>query len=79
MKNARKTRNSENHPTAKPAPEPLSAAPEFQRRGLAREFWDYLMENKVWWMAPILLMVLLLAILLIFGGTALAPLIYPLF
>lgn len=57
----------------------VSDQPEFRRRGLVREFWDYLLENKAWWMVPILAMVLLLAVLLIFGSTAIAPFVYPLF
>lgn len=50
-----------------------------ERPGLAREFLDFLMENKKWWLAPIVISVLLLGLLVFFGGSAAAPFIYTLF
>ena len=49
------------------------------RRGLLSEFSDFLMENKKWWLGPILISILLLGILVFLGGTAAAPFIYTLF
>lgn len=58
---------------------------EFQKAGeqappsLAREFWQFLCENKKWWMLPILLVLGLIAGLMLFAGTGAAPFIYTLF
>ena len=49
------------------------------RPGLAVEFWDFLKENKKWWLLPILVVFALVAMLLVLGGTAAAPFIYTLF
>ena len=50
-----------------------------QRVGLAREFVDFLKENKKWWLAPIIISILGLGLLVLLGGTAAAPFIYTLF
>ena len=47
--------------------------------GLLREFIDFLRENRKWWLAPIILTLLLLGLLLIAGGSAISPFIYPFF
>jgi hypothetical protein len=49
------------------------------RTGLVAEFWDFLKHNKKWWLLPIILVLLLLGLLVMLGGTAIAPFIYPLF
>jgi hypothetical protein len=49
------------------------------RIGIAREFWDFLKENKKWWLAPIIISILGLSALVMLGGTAAAPFIYTLF
>jgi hypothetical protein len=50
-----------------------------ERRGLASEFFEFLGENKKWWLAPIIVSILLLGTLVLLGGTAAAPFIYTLF
>ena len=50
-----------------------------KRPNVAREFLDFLVENKKWWLAPIIVSLLLLGILVVLGGTAAAPFIYTLF
>jgi hypothetical protein len=50
-----------------------------QSTGLVAEFWEFLRTNKKWWMAPIVVTLLLLTGLVLLGGTALAPFIYTLF
>jgi hypothetical protein len=48
--------------------------------GLAPELWAYMRERKKWWLAPILIVLLLVGALLIFAqGSALAPFIYTIF
>jgi len=44
------------------------------------EFWAFLRVRKKWWLAPIILMMLLIGALLVFAqGSALAPFIYTIF
>lgn len=50
-----------------------------KRSGLAGDFVAFLKENKKWWLAPIVLCVLLFGLLVLLGGTAAAPFIYTLF
>ncbi|MHC4412620.1 MAG: DUF5989 family protein [Planctomycetota bacterium] len=49
------------------------------RRSFLAEFWFFLRHNKKWWLLPILIILLLLGILVLLGGTAIAPFLYPLF
>jgi hypothetical protein len=46
---------------------------------LVREFIEFLIDYKVWWVTPLVLVLLTLAGLVVLGGTAAAPFIYPLF
>jgi hypothetical protein len=50
-----------------------------ERMGIASEFLVFLREHKAYWLAPILVVMLLLAFLVIAGGTSAAPFIYTLF
>jgi len=48
--------------------------------GIVGELWAYLRERKKWWLAPVILVMLLVGALLIFAqGSALAPFIYTIF
>jgi hypothetical protein len=47
-------------------------------RGIVGEFIQFMAENKVWWLAPILIVFGLLGILLVLGATGVAPFIYAL-
>lgn len=50
------------------------------RFSIIKEFLEFLRERKKWWIAPIVLFLLVLGGLLIFAkGSALAPFIYSLF
>ncbi len=44
-----------------------------------REFLEFLMTNKKWWLGPIVLVLLALGALLLLTSTAAAPFIYTLF
>ena len=48
-------------------------------RGILREYFDYLRCRKKWWLAPVILLLLLVGLILVLGSTAVAPLIYTLF
>ncbi len=58
---------------------------EFEReasekpQGIVREFLDFLMHNKKWWLTPIILVLLLVTVLIVLSGSAAAPFIYTLF
>ena len=47
---------------------------------ILREFWSFLRVRKKWWLAPIVIFLLVLGGLLVLAkGSALAPFIYSLF
>ncbi len=50
-----------------------------KRPSIVAEFWYFLKHNKKWWLLPILIILLLLGLIVLLGGSALAPFIYPLF
>ncbi|UCF38925.1 MAG: hypothetical protein JSU96_08840 [Acidobacteriota bacterium] len=52
---------------------------EQARTGIIREFLHFLAHNKKWWLLPIILVLLVFGLLLVLGGTAAGPFIYPLF
>jgi hypothetical protein len=47
--------------------------------GLAAEFMEFLRYNKKWWLAPILIITLLLTLLAFLSASPAAPFIYTLF
>ncbi|MEI8255100.1 MAG: DUF5989 family protein [Deltaproteobacteria bacterium] len=46
---------------------------------IARDLVRYAMDNKKWWLMPIVIVSLLLVALVVVGNTPLAPFIYTLF
>lgn len=43
-----------------------------------RDFWAFVMERKKWFLIPIILVLILVGLLLVLGGgSAFAPFIYP--
>jgi hypothetical protein len=50
-----------------------------KQTGLVSELIGFLKANKKWWLAPIIISILLLGLLVVLGGTAAAPFIYTLF
>lgn len=48
--------------------------------GLGSQLWAYLRERRKWWLAPVIVVMVLVGALLIFAqGSALAPFIYTIF
>ena len=44
------------------------------------ELWEFLKERKKWWLAPIIIFLVLFSLLIVITeGTAMAPFIYTLF
>ena len=50
-----------------------------KRTSIVREFYDFIMQRKAYWMIPIVSVLLLLMLLIVLGGTSAAPFIYTLF
>jgi hypothetical protein len=47
---------------------------------LLKDLWAFMSERKKFWLAPIIIALLLLGVLIVFGqGSALAPFIYTVF
>ena len=50
------------------------------KSSVLREFWQFLKEEKKYWLAPIVLVLVLFGLLLVFAqSSAVAPFIYTLF
>lgn len=48
--------------------------------GLVSEFWEFLRVRKKWWLAPIVIIMMLFGSLIVFTqGSALAPFVYTIF
>lgn len=43
------------------------------------ELWQFIAQNKKWWLTPIVIILIVFGLLIALGGTAAAPFIYTLF
>lgn len=43
------------------------------------EFWQFARQNKKWWLTPVVLSLLLVAVLVVLSATAVGPFVYTLF
>jgi hypothetical protein len=59
--------------------ESFEKASEGKRTSLVGEFVGFLMENKKWWLLPIIVMFGLLGTIVVLGSGGAAPFIYTLF
>jgi hypothetical protein len=51
-----------------------------KNKSLLAEAWDFLKIRKAWWLAPIIILLILAGLLIIFAqSSALSPFIYALF
>ncbi len=57
----------------------FAQAAEEEQPGLLREFVEFLVESKAWWLTPIIIVLLLVGLLVVLSGSAVAPFIYPIF
>ena len=50
------------------------------RVGIVQELMDFFWQRKLWWLIPLVLLLLLFSLLLVFAeGTGLGPFIYAIF
>jgi hypothetical protein len=61
------------------AEDELAALSARGKQGFVRELWSLLREHKKWWLTPIILVLILVGILVVLGGTGAAPFIYTVF
>ena len=53
---------------------------KMKNKTLLVELWDFLKVRKAWWLAPVIIMLILVGILIIAGqSSTLSPFIYALF
>jgi len=57
----------------------FSRAASERRTTFVGEFWQFVRHNKKWWLIPIIVTLLLVALLILFAGTGAAPFVYTLF
>ena len=57
----------------------FAQAAEEEQPGLVREFLEFLVESKAWWLTPIIIVLLLVGLLVMLSGSVVAPFIYPIF
>ena len=58
----------------------MSQMPEMPKNpGLLSDLLQFLVQNKKWWLIPIVVVVLLMGALIALGATSAAPFIYTLF
>ncbi len=50
-----------------------------RQQGLPAQFLDFALHNKKWWLVPILVLLLLVSLLIVLGGSGVAPFIYTIF
>lgn len=63
----------------KPPQSDFERAAQEKPAGLVRDLIGLLKANKKWWLAPIILALLLIGLLVFLAATKVAPFIYPLF
>jgi len=49
------------------------------RPNIVAEFWAFLRESKKWWMLPIIVALVLLAVFALLASSPIAPFVYTLF
>lgn len=57
----------------------FARAAEGRAPGFFAEFWYFLRHNRSWWLTPVILLLLVLGLFVVLGGSGAAPFIYTLF
>jgi hypothetical protein len=59
----------------------MSNKPELKKKnqGFMADLFLFMRENRKWWLTPIVIVLILLGVLVVLGGTSAAPFIYTLF
>lgn len=57
----------------------FAQAAEEEQPGLLREFVEFLVESKAWWLTPIIIVLLGVGVLVMLSSSVVAPFIYPIF
>ena len=65
--------------SSKTTPDKFTEQAQAAQRGLIREIFEFLRHTKKWWLAPVIVILMLVGVLFALGSTAIAPLIYTLF
>lgn len=60
-------------------PPSFSEAAKGKQTGALAEFVHFIAHNKKWWLTPIAVVLLLVSLLVVLGGSGAAPFIYSLF
>ena len=50
-----------------------------KNRSFLADLVQFLVQNRKWWLTPIAIVIVLLGVLLMLGGSSIAPFIYSLF
>lgn len=59
---------------------PLSLPHQKQKMSFLKEMWAFLKQRKKFWLAPVIILLMILGVLIVLGGSsAIAPFIYSLF
>jgi hypothetical protein len=64
---------------ARPEADAFAQQVEGPARGFMSEYLYFLRHNKKFWLTPVLIVLALLGVLIVLGGSGAAPLIYALF
>lgn len=57
----------------------LAELADQQSPGIVREFIDSLRTSKKWWLAPVIVLLLILGVFVLLAGTPIGPFLYTLF
>ncbi len=70
---------SKNETPKESSPSSFDEMARQKRPSLVAEFWSFLKHNKKWWLLPILIVLLILGLFVLLGGSGIAPFMYTLF
>ena len=65
--------------SAHSAPQSFVNQASEQSPGLVRDLVDLVRHNKKWWLIPVVVVLMVVGLIVVLGGTAVAPFIYTLF